>query len=119
MVFYWENRKLIHLLVNKNLGTSLLAGGGGPGIKTLPANTGDTGFIPGWGTKILRTVQRGQIIFFYLVFTFGSWDVWKGYLNSELVAPAAIFHPINTRILINSIFMWFPSRKKETSMGHL
>ena len=27
---------------------------GGPGVKNSPANPGDVGLIPGWGTKNLR-----------------------------------------------------------------
>ena len=33
---------------------------GGPAVKNLPANAGDTGSIPGWGTinKILHTARQ-------------------------------------------------------------
>ena len=37
-----------------------LVGGfpGGPVVRNLPCNAGDTGFIPGWGTKIPRATER-------------------------------------------------------------
>ena len=33
---------------------------GGPAVKNLPSNTGDTGSIPGQGTKIPHTVGQGS-----------------------------------------------------------
>ena len=33
---------------------------GGPVVKNLPYNAGDTGSIPGQGTKILHAAQRGR-----------------------------------------------------------
>ena len=32
---------------------------GGPVVKSLPSNEGDTGLIPGWGTKI--PYAKGQL----------------------------------------------------------
>ena len=32
---------------------------GGPVVENLPSNAGDTGLIPGWGTKIPHA--RGQL----------------------------------------------------------
>ena len=31
---------------------------GGPEVKNLPSNTGDTGSIPGWGTKIPHAEEQ-------------------------------------------------------------
>ena len=33
---------------------------GGPVVKSLPGNAGDTDLIPGWGTKILTAMRWGQ-----------------------------------------------------------
>ena len=33
---------------------------GGPVIKNPPSNAGDTGLMPGWGTKIPYAVEYGQ-----------------------------------------------------------
>ena len=30
----------------------------GPTVKNLPANAGDVGLIPGWGTKILHAAEQ-------------------------------------------------------------
>lgn len=30
---------------------------GGPAVKTVPCNAGDSGYIPGWGTKIPQAAE--------------------------------------------------------------
>ena len=49
----WESFKELRLSNNWDLP-------GGPLVKDLPANAGDVGSIPDWGTKIPQATQRSQ-----------------------------------------------------------
>ena len=42
----------------KNEGGPVVVHSGGPVVESLPPNAGDSGLIPGWGTKIPHAVGQ-------------------------------------------------------------